>query len=140
MDRLVKRKDFLAAAASLRANAGPLLMQARARADAAPPRIGLTVTRKHGNAVERNRIRRRLRAAVREVLPQAARPGFDYVIVAKRATIATRFADLLREIERGLARLHTPRAATGSRRRPGSPQPGVSQASPPRADGDAAND
>ncbi|QIB34181.1 ribonuclease P protein component [Ancylobacter pratisalsi] len=113
MHRLVKRKDFLAAAAGLRANAGPLLLQARDRADEAAPRIGLTVTKKHGNAVERNRIRRRLRAAVRDALPRAGRAGFDYVIVARRAALAAPFIDLVNDIERGIARLHS-----GSRRKP----------------------
>jgi ribonuclease P protein component len=130
MDRLVKRKDFLAAAAALRANSGPMLLQARERGDDGGLRIGLTVSKKQGNAVERNRIRRRLRAAVRDALPRAGRPGFDYVIVARRAVISTRFADLIRDLERGIARLH----AGGRHKREAVPS------SPPRADGDAAHD
>lgn len=118
MHRLVKRKDFLAAASGLRANSGPLLLQGRDRADMAPPRIGLTVTKKHGNAVERNRIRRRLREAVRDALPRAGRDGFDYVIVARRAALATPFSDLINDIERGITRLHS-----GSRRRPAAATP-----------------
>ncbi|MBS9477075.1 ribonuclease P protein component [Ancylobacter radicis] len=118
MHRLVTRKDFLAAASGLRANSGPLLLQGRDRADAAPPRIGLTVTKKHGNSVVRNRIRRRLREAVREALPRAGRDGFDYVIVARRAAMTVPFSDLINDIERGIARLHS-----GSRRRPAAATP-----------------
>lgn len=133
MDRLVKRKDFVAAAGGLRANHGPFLFQARDRADAQPARIGLTVTKKHGNAVERNRIRRRLRAAVRDALPPIARPGFDYVIVARRAVLTAPFADILNDIERGIARLHS-----GNRRRPTPARPDpVASSSPPRPDAQA---
>lgn len=134
MHRLVKRKDFLAAASGLRANAGPLLLQGRARADETPPRIGLTVTKKHGNAVVRNRIRRRLRAAVREALPRAGKDGFDYVIVARRAALGVPFADLIHDIERGIARLHS-----GSRRPP-KPVPADAAQRPPRTDGETLHD
>ncbi|WP_371344898.1 ribonuclease P protein component [Ancylobacter sp. IITR112] len=130
MDRLVKRKDFLAAASALRANSGPLLLQGRDRADQAPARIGLTVTKKHGNAVERNRIRRRLRAAVRDALPRAGQDGFDYVIVARRAALGTPFNALIHDIERGIARLHS-----GSRRPPKPARADAAQR-PPRADGE----
>lgn len=145
MDRLVKRKDFLAAASGLRANSGPLLMQAHNRADGLAARIGLTVTKKHGNAVERNRIKRRLRAAVRDALPRVARPGFDYVIVARRAAMTTLYTDLVNDIERGVARLHT-----GSRRRRESDKGPSAQPSPAatpsaaqataHADGETAHD
>ncbi|MBS7543432.1 ribonuclease P protein component [Ancylobacter oerskovii] len=140
MDRLVKRKDFLAAAGGLRANSGPLLLQARDRADDGAVRIGLTVTKKHGNAVERNRIRRRLREAVRDALPRVARPGFDYVIVARRAALTTRFTDLVNDIERGITRLHS-----GNRRRhpPARPQPAAAHAAAQataHADGETAHD
>ncbi|MBS7540388.1 ribonuclease P protein component [Ancylobacter lacus] len=134
MDRLVKRRDFVAAAAALRANAGPLLLQGRNRNDAGPVRIGLTVTKKHGNAVERNRMRRRLRAAVREALPRAGQPGFDYVIVARRGVISARFDDLIQDIERGVTRLHS-----GSRRRR-APQGHPPAAAPARAVGEAVDD
>lgn len=134
MHRLVKRKDFLAAASGLRANTGPLLLQGRDRADDTPPRIGLTVTKKHGNAVERNRIRRRLRAAVRDALPHAGKAGFDYVIVARRAALGTPFIDLVKDIERGIARLHS-----GSRRPP-KPARGDAAQRPPHADGEPLHD
>lgn len=129
IDRLVKRSDFLAAAAALRTHSGPLLLQARPRGDEGPLRLGITVSKKQGGAVERNRIRRRLREVARDALPRAGRPGFDYVIVARRAVIDTRFTDLIRDLERGVARLH----AGGRRRRD-------AHETRPRAAGDAAHD
>ncbi|PZQ82092.1 MAG: ribonuclease P protein component [Ancylobacter novellus] len=131
MHRLVKRKDFLAAAAGQRANSGTLLLQGRDRADDDAPRIGLTVTKKHGNAVERNRIRRRLRAAVRDALPRAGKDGFDYVIVARRAALGARFADLIKDIERGISRLHS-----GSRRPPKTAARDIAAQRPACADGE----
>lgn len=106
MGPMKRRADFLAAAAGLRAQAGPFLLQARDRRDRDASRLGLTVTKRTGSAVERNRIRRRLRAAARAVVPQAGRPGFDYVLVARRAALTAPFDSLLSEIERTLARLH----------------------------------
>ncbi|RWX76867.1 ribonuclease P protein component [Neorhizobium lilium] len=59
-----------------------------------PPRVGFTVTKKHGNAVERNRMRRRLKAAVRQSAAIAMKNGHDYVIVARRDVLNTPFAEL----------------------------------------------
>lgn len=103
MDPLTKRADFLAARGGLRAPAGPFLVQARDRKDLRAPRVGLTVTKKTGNAVERNRIRRRLRAAVKRV---AGRQGFDYVLIARREAIRAPFPALVENLERALKRLH----------------------------------
>jgi ribonuclease P protein component len=105
MDRLTRRADFLAARDGLRAPAGPFLVQARKRNDTHAPRVGFTVTKKAGNAVERNRIRRRLRAAVKS-LTDKTRPGFDYVLIARREAITAPFASLLNDLERALKRLH----------------------------------
>lgn len=76
-----------------------------ANADGAT-RVGLTVTRKIGNAVIRNRIKRRLRAAVREVLPGVAVPGFDYVLIARPQAATRIYASLLDDMKRGLLRLN----------------------------------
>lgn len=70
------------------------------------PRIGFTVTKKLGNAVARNRIRRRLREAVGQVAGQHARPGYDYVIVARDHAMTQLFADLRSDLERAFARVH----------------------------------
>ncbi|MBP1841939.1 ribonuclease P protein component [Rhizobium petrolearium] len=66
-----------------------------------PPRVGFTVTKKQGNAVERNRMRRRLKEAVRQSAGFAMKNGHDYVIVARREVLAVPFADMTaRLIER----------------------------------------
>ncbi len=109
MNRIVKRADFLAAAKGSRAHATPFSLQARDRKDEAALRIGLTITKKVGNAVERNRIRRRLRAAARAVLPQAGKPGFDYVVVARRAALTADFPELTGGLENTLKQVHKTR-------------------------------
>jgi ribonuclease P protein component len=109
MNRIVKRADFLAAAKAERASAAPFSLQARDRNDQAGLRLGLTVTKKVGNAVERNRIRRRLRAAARAVLPQAGKSGFDYVVVARRAALTADFSDLTGGLEKTLKQVHKTR-------------------------------
>ena len=111
MDRLKRRADFLAAARGVRAQTAPFLVQARDRGDRGKPRIGLTVTKQSGNAVERNRIRRRLRAAADSVLARGGRPGFDYVLIARRAALSAPFEAMLHDLERALARVHTERRA-----------------------------
>lgn len=68
-------------------------------------RVGLTVTKKLGKAVVRNRIRRRLRAAVREIFPRYAAPGSDYVLIARQAAYDRNFAALLDDMKRALLRL-----------------------------------
>ncbi|MCL8383653.1 ribonuclease P protein component [Xanthobacter aminoxidans] len=110
LDRLKKRRDFLAAAKAERAGVASFLMQGRDRGDGAGVRVGFTVTKKTGNSVVRNRIRRRLREAVRQVLPDAGRPGFDYVLVAREASLRTPFDSLVSEMERAVRKLHAPKA------------------------------
>ena len=77
-------------------------MQANRRAApmAEPPRVGLTVTKKIGNSVVRNRIRRRLREALRGPPALEALPDHDYVLVARPAALTMRFEALAGEIRR----------------------------------------
>ena len=75
-------------------------------------RFGFTVTRAVGGAVERNRIRRRLKAAVMSVQMSHARLDFDYVVVARRPALDAKFEDLARELATALERVHRPRAAS----------------------------
>ena len=83
------------------------LLQARHRGDMDAPRIGFTCSKKIGNAVARNRAKRRLRALARLVLPGAARPGWDYVLVGRPgATIDRNFADMADELARAIAKVH----------------------------------
>lgn len=68
-------------------------------------RLGFTCSRKVGNAVARNRARRRLKALAAEIFPAHAAPGQDYVLIGREATVARDFASLRRDVEGGLKRL-----------------------------------
>jgi ribonuclease P protein component len=109
MERLKHRSDFLAAATGMKVPAGAFVLQARSRGDEAPPRIGFTVSKKVGNAVERNRVRRRLREVVRRsaaFAADAADAGHDYVLIGRRAALQVPFERLIVEFEGALRRAH----------------------------------
>lgn len=77
------------------------LLEVLARGEAAaPPRLGITVTKKTGNAAIRNRIRRRLREAVRVHAADDMAPGTDYVIVGRREVLNAPFEQLKTELSR----------------------------------------
>ena len=109
--RLLKRGDFLAAAKGRRASTGLFTLQCVKTGAEAAPRLGLTVSKKAGGAVQRNRMRRRLRQAVRQIAPVAARPGHDYVIVARHEVLGAKFEDLLAELESAFRRVHSAKPA-----------------------------
>jgi len=115
MDRLRQRADFLAVADGTRVNSAAFILQSSVRDDPGPIRIGLTVTKKNGTATERNRIRRRLREAVKQIGPVAMRPHHDYVLIGRRAALTRDFAALLDDLRAALKRLDRqpegPRAA-----------------------------
>ncbi|MEI2386238.1 ribonuclease P protein component [Breoghania sp. JC706] len=107
MPVLKKRSEFLAVAKGVRAPRRAFVLQALCDSDSGHmPRIGYTVTKKTGNSVERNRIKRRLRAAIREVAPFAARPACDYVLIGRRAALDISFSDLKKDLAAGFARVH----------------------------------
>ena len=105
MDRLRQRADFLAVANGARANSPAFVVQSRRRDDDGPARIGFTVTRKNGNAPQRNRIRRRLRELVKRLDVISMRPHHDYVLVGRRAALDRDFAAMLDDLHSALRRL-----------------------------------
>jgi ribonuclease P protein component len=109
MERLRQRADFLAAATGAKVPAAGFVLQVRNRADEGPPRVGFTVSKKVGNAVERNRVRRRLREVVRLSQPTRMRTGHDYVLVGRRAALQLPFARIQDDFEGALRRLQAGR-------------------------------
>lgn len=109
MERLRQRADFLAAAGGVKVPSSGFVLQARDRNDKDPARVGFTVSRKVGNAVERNRVRRRLRELVRLRSADALRPGHDYVLVGRRAALSAAFSELAADYDRAIARLESVR-------------------------------
>jgi ribonuclease P protein component len=105
MERLRRRADFLAAATGNRAPTGDFVLQMRARQDGGPVRVGFTVSKKVGNAVERNRVRRRLREVVRRAAA-GMQPGHDYVLIGRRTALKTPFPRLIEELEQAVRRAH----------------------------------
>jgi len=108
LEVLRKRSQFLACARARRAAMPGMVVQGRDRHDeTAHAGVGFTCTRKVGNAVARNRAKRRLRAVARELLPSLARPGWDYVLIGRAEATADRPYDALKsDLERALERLH----------------------------------
>ena len=106
MERLKRRQDFVAAARALYAAMPGMVVQMRARGDDAPPRVGFTATKKIGNAVVRNRVKRRLRELARLGLAAQARPGHDYVLIGRAPSFARAFPDLAKDLSAALKRLH----------------------------------
>jgi ribonuclease P protein component len=114
ISRLKIRSDFLKTAkAAYQARTG-LIVQARLRLDDEAPhghiRIGFTATKKIGGAVERNRAKRRLREVARHMVPLYGIDGYDYVFVARAATLTREWQGLLDDAKSALLRLSRPRA------------------------------
>ena len=107
MERLRQRADFLAAATGIKAPAAAFVLQARKRDDDGPVRIGFTVSKKVGTAVERNRVRRRLREVVRLSAAARMRRGHDYVLIGRRAALELPFEKMIEEFDRTLRRVHS---------------------------------
>ena len=110
MERLRQRADFLAAKSGTKVSVAAFLLQARERADHGPVRFGFTVTKKVGNAVERNRIRRRLREIVRRTAANLMRAGHDYVLIGRRAALKLPFDRLAQDFDGALRRVHAGRS------------------------------
>ncbi|TCR90918.1 MULTISPECIES: ribonuclease P protein component [Rhizobium/Agrobacterium group] len=97
--RLKSRPQFLAVREGEKRRGSFFLIEALDRKEPdTDPRVGFTVTKKHGNAVERNRMRRRLKEAVRLHGGIAMQPGHDYVVVARREVLTAPFDVLADEL------------------------------------------
>lgn len=116
IEGLRKRAQFVAAARARRQAVTGMVVQARDRRDGRPEvGIGITCSRKVGNAVTRNRAKRRLRALAQEVLPYEGRSGWDYVLIGRPGvTVERPFHALRDDLRTALARLHAPGRATGT--------------------------
>lgn len=116
---LTRRAEFLRAAKGRRVPAPAFLLQAVKRPeDSSPggPRVGFTCSKKVGNAVARNRAKRRLRAAARLVLPDIGRPGWDYVLIGRAQHTASRpFDALVADLRDAVAAAHAPAGKSRTR-------------------------
>ncbi len=116
--RLKRRADFLRVAGirrkwvvpGLLLQAAPIPEEVASLGDSSTQqsslRLGFTVSRKVGNAVTRNRAKRRLKAAAGLVMPDQAMPGFDYVLIGRRETVNRPFPLLLQDLQTALKRLN----------------------------------
>jgi ribonuclease P protein component len=111
LETLKQRADFLRAAKARRIACTAFLLQARETGTPSTARVGFTCSKKIGNAVARNRAKRRLRAVARAVMPAQALPGWDYVLVGRPgATVSHDFAAMCDELHSALRKLHGGRA------------------------------
>jgi ribonuclease P protein component len=109
MERLRQRADFQAAATGVKVPTAAFVLQARQRREGGPVRVGFTVSRKVGTAVERNRVRRRLKEMVRRAGATGLPAGHDYVLIGRRAALSLPFERITEDFNRALRRLRASR-------------------------------
>lgn len=111
ISRLKQRRDFLACASAGRKWATPgMVVQVRERPGQHPDetfiRVGFTTSKKVGNAVVRNRVRRRLRALADQIIPGNTKPGVDIVLIGRASTAKRSFDALERDLKKCLRKLN----------------------------------
>jgi ribonuclease P protein component len=121
VQRLRQRADFLAAATGSKVPTAAFVLQTRRRDDSGPVRVGFTVSKKVGNAVERNRVRRRLREIVRRAAAGCLRPGHDYVLIGRRAALELPFDRMVEQFDGAIRRLQPRRPGPGAGSGRGTP-------------------
>ena len=109
--RLTKRPEFLAAASGRRFHTQLMTVQGRIRDDCEGLRFGLTVTKRVGHATERNRIRRRLRAAIHSVAVDHLRRNADVVVIGRRDVLTAPYPALVHDLDRALKVVTKPKPA-----------------------------
>ena len=87
IDKITKRQDYLRASKSKYFRSNSFIIQFYNRADTLGPRYGVTATKKIGNAIKRNKAKRRIRNLVKDLLPKYGKNGYDYVFIAKENLI-----------------------------------------------------
>ncbi len=108
ISRLTKRPEFLTAAKGRTQAKGSVMIQKARGPDPAGLRVGFTATKKIGNAVVRNRCKRRLREAARRLLPLHGEAGHDYVFVARASLVERAWERLLDDVKTALISLAAP--------------------------------
>ena len=87
IDKITKRSDYLRASKSKYFRSNSFIIQFYNRVDDLEPRYGVTATKKIGNAIKRNKAKRRIRNLVKDLLPKYGKNGYDYVFIAKENLI-----------------------------------------------------
>lgn len=121
LSTLKRRAEFLAARDGARAANAYFALEGIKRTSPQAPvgaRFGFTVSKKVGGAVDRNRIKRRLKAAVALVQADGSRPDFDYVLIARQPARDAGFEAIVSELERALQRVNTQKPGRAARRPP----------------------
>ena len=97
IEKITKRSDYVRASSSIFKKSNSLIIQFYNRKDTSGPRYGITASKKIGNAIKRNKAKRRIRHLIKNLLPKYGKNGYDYVFVAKEKVIDSPWDSLLQE-------------------------------------------